>query len=152
MHSSQFLLSIVPANPVAAQRLGEAGRSCLGSAPRQRRGALAQRIVPWGQLSYDELGEYLREVQADLYARGKEKEEEAERLRLLAATTKWIEAMPSVRYSPLTAALRRQGEIGEHLPRRARMLRARRAAHSCAPPQHRAAKPPIIHYRPVPVC
>ena len=106
----------------------------------------------WGQLSYDELGEYLREVQADLYARLKEKEEEAERLRLLAATTKWIEAMPSVHYSPLTAALRRQGEIGEHLPRRARMLRARRAAHSCAPPQHRAAKPPIIHYRPVPVC
>lgn len=93
-----------------------------------------------------------REVQADLYARLKEKEEEAERLRLLAATTKWIEAMPSVHYSPLTAALRRQGEIGEHLPRRARMLRARRAAHSCAPPQHRAAKPPIIHYRPVPVC
>ena len=90
--------------------------------------------------------------EADLYARGKEKEEEAERLRLLAATTKWIEAMPSVHYSPLTAALRRQGEIGEHLPRRARMLRARRAAHSCAPPQHRAAKPPIIHYRPVPVC
>ena len=37
-----------------------------------------------------------------LYARYKEKEEEAERLRLLAATTKWIEAMPSVRYSPLT--------------------------------------------------
>ncbi len=67
----------------------------------------------WGQLSYDELGEYLHEVQADLYARLKEKEEEAERLRLLAATTKWIEAMPSVHYSPLTAALRRQGEIGE---------------------------------------
>ena len=106
----------------------------------------------WGQLSYDELGEYLREVQADLYARLKEKEEEAERLRLLAATMKWIEAMPSVHYSPLTAALRRQGEIGEQLPRRSRMLRARRAAHSCAPPQHRAAKPPIIHYRPVPVC
>ena len=90
---------------------------------------------------YEELGDYVS------------REEQGEAKRLLAAAGTWIEAMASVHHSPLTADLRRQGEIGEHLPRRARAERARRRpTHSCATPQHRAARPPIIHYCPVPLC
>ena len=93
---------------------------------------------------YEEFGDYVS------------REEQGEAKRLLAAAGTWVEAMASVHHSPLTADLRRQGEIGEHLPRRtpldAHHWCGLRPAHSCATPQHRAARPPIIHYCPVPLC